>query len=316
MFLAAVLALAVPFGALAQSWPTKPITIIVPYPPGATTDLMARQVGQKLNEALGQPVVVENKGGASGMIGTALVAKSAPDGYTIGLGTDATHLLNPLLYKEVQYDALKGFVPLTLAADNIIVLAVHPSVPAKNVAELIEYGKKNPGKLSYGSSGKGSPHHLAGELMQQLVGVKLEHVPYRGGGPAMTDLIGGHIPMAFLSLAAVVPHMNSGAVKVLAVVGASRYKGIPDVPTVGETIKGFDVPSWLAFFAPAGTPKPIADRLNAEIVKALRAEDVRTKLETAGLAVVASPPEALAEAQRAGHERWSKVVTSAGIQPE
>jgi tripartite-type tricarboxylate transporter receptor subunit TctC len=308
--------LAVPLGALAQAWPAKPITIIVPYPPGATTDLMARQVGQKLHEALGQPVVVENKGGASGTIGTAQVARAAPDGYTIGLGTDATHLLNPLLYKELQYDAMKGFAPLTLAADNIIVLAIHPSVPAANVAELIEYAKKNPGKLSFGSSGKGSPHHHAGELLKQLTGIQIEHVPYRGGGPAMSDLMGGHIPMAFLSLAAVVPHMNSGAVKVLAVVGASRYKGIPDVPTVGETVKGFDVPSWLAFFAPAGTPKPIADRLNAEIVKALRGDDVRTKLETAGLAVVASSPEALGEAQRTGYERWAKVVKSAGIEPE
>jgi tripartite-type tricarboxylate transporter receptor subunit TctC len=310
-----LLALAAPH-ARAQAWPSKPITIIAPYPPGATVDLMAREVGRKLSEALGQPVVVENKGGAGGAIGTALAARAAPDGHTLVLGNDATHMLNKLFMKDLAYDPVKDFAPLVLAADNIIVLAVNPSVPATNVAELVAYARQNPGKLAYGSSGKGSPHHLAGELLAQLTETKLVHVPYRGGGPALTDLMAGHIPMAFLSLAAAVGQMEAGKIRVLAVVGGQRYRRIPDVPTVGETVKGFEVPSWLAFFATAATSQPIVSRLVSEIDRALKAEDVRPKLENAGLAVVAGPPVALRSAIDAGLARWARVVETAGITPE
>jgi tripartite-type tricarboxylate transporter receptor subunit TctC len=314
---AAITAAAAVLPALAQdAFPSKPLTMLVPFPPGGVADTVGRPVAEAMARALGQPMVVENKGGAGGAIGTALAARAAPDGHTLVLGNDATHMLNKLFMKDLAYDPVKDFAPLVLGADNIIVLAVNPSVPATSVAELVAHARQNPGKLSYGSSGKGSPHHLAGELLAQLTDTKLVHVPYRGGGPALTDLMAGHIPMAFLSLAAAVGQMEAGKIRVLAVVGGQRYRRIPDVPTVGETVKGFEVPSWLALFAPAGTPQPIVARLVSEISRALQADDVRPKLENAGLAVVAGPPEALRTAIDTGLARWAKVVETAGITPE
>jgi tripartite-type tricarboxylate transporter receptor subunit TctC len=300
----------------AQPYPQKPITIVVPYPPGATLDLLARLVGQKLKDSLGQPVIVENRTGAGDNIGSTYVAKAAPDGYTIQVGNDATHATNIFLYKEPGYHPVKDFEPITLATQNIIALAVNPAVPSNNVAELIAYAKANPNALSFGSSGTGSPHHLAGELLQEMAGIQMVHVPYRGGGPAVTDLMGNQIPMMFASFAAVAQHRATGKLKVLAVVEAQRYAPIPDVPTIGETVPGFEMTSWLAFFAPAGTPKPIVELLNREMVAALRAEDVRGKMDPIGMAVVASTPEELAAIQARDLEKRGRIIRSTGIQPE
>ena len=203
--------LAFPLIALAQAWPAKPIRLVVPYPPGGSTDLLARSMGQKLGEALGQQIIVDNRAGASGMLGSEIVARAAPDGYTILLGTGATHGLNLLLSKTVPYDPVKDFTPITAAVEVPIILVVHPSVPATSAKEFVEYAKKNPGKLAFGSSGTGSPHHLAGELLKQVGGIDLVHVPYKGAAPAVQDLIGGQIPMVFTTLSTALPHIRAAA---------------------------------------------------------------------------------------------------------
>lgn len=300
----------------AQPYPSRTIKIVVPYPPGAATDTTARLVAAKLTESMGQQVIVENRPGASGNIGSDFVAKSPADGYTFLMANDATHGTNVHMSKSFPYDPVKDFAPLTLAAANIIVLVAHPSVPAQNMAGLIDHMKNNPGKLAFASSGNGSPHHLAGEMLKQLAAVDIVHVPYKGGGVAVTDLLGGQIPLMFSSLVTVAQHIRSGKVRALGVIEATRYSGLPEVPTIGETIKGFELASWLAFFAPAGLPQPIQTRLNGEIVKALKAPDVKAKLEPSGLVVVGSSPEQLATVVRSEVEKRGRLVKAAGIQPE
>ena len=299
-----------------DAYPTRPITIIAPYPPGATNDLTARLVGAKLADSLGQAVVIENRSGASGNIGTALTAHAAPDGYTMMVGNDATHATNVFLYKDIGFDPVTSFAPITLAVRNIIALAATPSLPVKDISGLLDYAGANPDTLSYGSSGAGSPHHLAGELLQQLTGIRLVHVPYRGGGPAVADLVAGQIPLAFASLAAVVPFRQSGRVRILAVVERERYAALPEIPTIAETVPGFEMSSWLGFFAPAGTPAPIIDRLNRAIIAALRADDVRGKLEPAGLEVVGSTSAEFASVIRRDLALRGELIRSRGIQPE
>ncbi|MBC5781470.1 tripartite tricarboxylate transporter substrate binding protein [Ramlibacter sp. USB13] len=302
--------------ALAQAWPDKPVKLIVPYPPGASTDALGRLVAQKVGAALGQPVVVDNRGGASGNIGTELLAKSAADGYTFGLGTDATHAANVHLAAKPSFQPLKDFTPLSLAALNPIALVVHPSVPANNLRELIAYVKAHPDKGGYGSSGTGSPHHLSGELLRQRTGVPFVHVPYRGGGPALNDAIGGQIPMLFASVITVLPHVKEGRLKAIAVTSTSRYEGLPNVPTMAETLEGFDMPSWLAFFGPANLPEPIAKRLSDEINKALRDPEVKAKLVASGLVVVAGSPADLIAIQRRDYENKGKLIRDANIKAD
>jgi tripartite-type tricarboxylate transporter receptor subunit TctC len=308
----AVLTLALP-AVHAQPYPSRPIKIVVPYPPGAATDTTARAVAQKMSESIGQQVLVENRPGASGNIGSDFVAKQPPDGYTFLMATDASHGTNVHLSKNFPYDPIKDFAPITLAAGNIIVLAAHPSVPARTMSELIDHLRKNPGKLAFASSGNGSPHHLAGEMLKQLAKVDMVHVPYKGGGVAVTDLLGGQIPLMFSSLVTVAQHIKSGKVRALGVVESTRYAGLPDVPTIGETVPGFELSSWLAFFGPAGMPQPIVARLNSEIVKALNAPDVKSKLEPAGLVVIGSTPEQLAAMVKTEVEKRGRLVKSAGI---
>src|SRR5262245_54765060 len=232
----AIAALAAAQFAAAQVYPTRTLRLVVPYPPGGSTDLLARTVSQKMSENVGQQVIVDNRGGAGGMLGSELVARAAPDGYTFLLGTGATHGITLLLSKAAPpYDPVKDFTPITAAVEVPIALAVHPSVPANSAAELVEYARKNPGKLSFGSSGTGSPHHLAGELLKQVTGVDIVHVPYKGAGPAMQDLVGGQIPMVFTTLSTAIPQMRSGKIKVLAVVEAKRAQSAPEIPTVGES---------------------------------------------------------------------------------
>jgi tripartite-type tricarboxylate transporter receptor subunit TctC len=310
----ALLALAAP--AHAQTYPSKPITIVIGYTPGAVSDLAARTIGEGLHQAWGQPVIVDNKPGSGGNIGAAFTSRATPDGYTLMVGTDGQMSSNTHLYKHAGYDPVKDFAPVAYAGLNIICLAVNAQLPINNVAELIAYAKANPGKLSYGSSGTGSPHHLAGVLLAQKAGVDIQHVPYRGGGAAANDLLGGHIGAAFLSLSAAVPHMNTGKIRIIAVVEKTRYSAMPNIPTVGETVPGFEMSSWLGIFAPAGTPPDIVAKLNDGIAKVLNVDAVKQKLGNLGLVVVAGKPEELANVVKDGLKVRGELVKAAGIQPE
>jgi tripartite-type tricarboxylate transporter receptor subunit TctC len=314
--LAAVL-IAVPLAALAQAWPAKPIRLVVPYPPGGSTDLLGRAVAGKVAEALGQQVLVDNRGGANGTLGSDMVARAAPDGYTFLLGTGATHGITSLMSKSVPYDPVRDFTPITAAAEVPIILVTHPGMPARDVKELLDYGRKNPGKLSYGSSGTGSPHHLAGELLRQVAGVDMVHVPYKGAAPAVQDLLGGQIPSVFTTLSTALPHIRSGKLRAIGLVEAKRQPSAPEIPTIGEAIPGYAMPrSWLGFFGPAGMPEAITRRLNAEIVKAVQSADVRTRLESAGMPVVGTSSDEFARMVRDDMETFRKIVNAAGIKPE
>ena len=308
--------LGLPGSAVAQSYPSRPITIVIGYTPGAVSDLAARTIGEGLHQAWGQPVIVDNRPGSGGNIGAGFVSRAAPDGYTIMIGTDAQMASNVHLYKHVGFDPVKDFAPVAYAGVNIICLAVNAQLPINSVADLIAYAKQNPGKLSYGTSGVGSPHHLAGELLRQKTGIDIQHVPYRGGGAAVNDLLGGHIGMAFLSLSAAVPHLNTGKIRIVAVVEKTRYAAMPDIPTVGETVPGFEMASWLGIFAPAGTPADVIAKLNDGIAKVLTVDGVKQKLANLGLVVVAGKPDELANVVKDGLKVRGELVKAAGIQPE
>jgi tripartite-type tricarboxylate transporter receptor subunit TctC len=300
----------------AQDFPTRPVTIVVGYTPGATSDLVARTIGERLNAAWGQSVIVDNRSGVGGNIAAGYVARAPGDGYTLMIGTDAMMTTNSYLYRNTPFDPVKDFAPITYAGANIICLAVHTDFPANSVADVIAYARANPGKLNYGSSGMGSPHHLAGELVRQKTGIDIIHVPYRGGGATINDLIGGHIKVAFLSLSTAVPHLTSGKIKILAVVEKARYAALPDIPTVGETVPGFEMSSWHGFFAPATTPAPLVARLNAAITKVLVTSEVKDKLAVLGVAVATSTPAELAELVKSGLAARGELIKAANIQPE
>jgi tripartite-type tricarboxylate transporter receptor subunit TctC len=309
-----VLLVAVP--AMAQDFPSRPVTIVTPQPPGAASDLLARTVGDRLSHAWGQSVIVDNRPGASGNVGAALVARAPADGYTLMVGTDAMLTSNVYLFKNMPFDPVKDFAPIANAGTNIIGLAVNSQLPVNSVAELIAYAKAHPGKLHYGSPGIASPHHLSGELLRQKTGIEIVHVPYRGGGPAANDLLGGHINMAFLSLSSAVPHLPTGKLKILALVEKRRYPAMPDIPTVGETVPGFEMSSWLGLFAPAGTPEPLIARLNEGIIRILTADAVKEKLAGLGLAVAPSTPAELAALIKDGLAVRGQLVKAANIQAE
>ena len=310
----AFVALAGPVGA--QDYPSRPITIVVPQAPAASSDLLARTLGERLHAAWGQPVIIDNRPGAGGNVGAAYAARAQPDGYTLMVGTDAMMTSNVYLYKNMPFDPVKDFAPITNAGANIIGLTVNSQLPVNSVAELIAYAKAHPGKIHYGSPGIASPHHLSGELLRQKTGVEIVHVPYRGGGPAANDLLGGHINMAFLSLSSAVPHLPTGKLKILALVEKSRYPAMPDIPTVAETVAGFEMSSWLGMFAPAGTPEPLIARLNEGIIRILTAEAVKEKLAGLGLAVAPSTPAELAAIIKEGLAVRGQLVKAANIQAE
>lgn len=298
-------------------YPDKPLRLIVPYPPGASADATARMVGQKVSELLEQSVIIDNRSGASGNIGTEYGARQPADGYTFMLGTDATHGTNYSLSKNPTFHPVKDFTPLALAAYNPLVLAVNANVPANTLAEYLEGVRNGTIPNTYGSSGLGSPHHLAGELLARRAGVKLVHVPYRGGGPALTDTMGGQIPALFASAITVIPHIEPGKLKALAVTDTERYPGLPNVPTVAETYEGFAMPSWLAFFAPAGLQPDVARRLSGAIVKALADKEIQEKLGAAGLVVPKdTSPDALADLQKRDMEAKGALIREAGISAE
>ena len=300
----------------AAEYPDKPIRLIVPQAAGSATDTVARILGAELGKELGQQIIVDNRAGGALTIGLDITAKSEPDGYTICMGPIGAVAITRHMVAKLPYDIERDFQPIALVARGHMLLAVAPDAPFKTVPELIDYAKKNPGKLNYGSSGTGSPHHLAGELLHQKTGIDIAHIPYKGGGAAVNDLIGGHIGMAFLSLSAAVPHMNTGKIRIIAMVEKTRYAALPDIPTIGETVPGFEMSSWVGVFAPAGTPADIVAKLNDGIAKVLTAEAVKAKLAALGLVVVAGKPEELAQVVKEGLRVRGELVKAAGIQPE
>ncbi len=303
---------AAPLPASAQDYPTKPITLIVPFAPGGTTDIVAREVGQKISDALKQPVIIDNRPGAGGTLGAAGAAKAAPDGYTFFMATVA-HTMAPGLYKSLPYDFTKDLEPVGLVALTPNVLIVNPSIPVQSVAELIAYIKANPGKVNYGSAGKGSTEHLSGEMFRSMTGTELTHIPYKGGAPMMTDLIGGQIQMAIETSPSAEPHIRSGKVKALAVTTTRRSGAYPNVPTLDEAgVKGFDVTTWYALMAPHGTPPAIVKRMNAELGRALRLPDIGKRFEEQGVSAGNMSPEQLAAFIRSETAKWAKVVKDSG----
>jgi tripartite-type tricarboxylate transporter receptor subunit TctC len=302
----------------AQTWPTaKPITIVVPFPPGPALDLVARLVGEKLGPALGQSIVIDNRSGANGTIGSNMVARAAPDGYTLLAATAGTHVTAVHLTKNLPYDPVKDFTPLAAAVEPVTCLAVHRSVPVNSVQELIAYAKARPEELSYGSSGVGSVFHMMGELFNQTAGVRIRHVPYRGVAPAMQDVAGGHIPMVFISVSNAMPAMQDGRVKILAILEPARYPKLPDVPSMSEIVPAFQKPSsWFGSFGPAGMPRDIVTRLNGEIVKAINAPDVVAKLQDNGMTVIGGTADEFGARMRDGIARYGEIIKAAGIQPE
>ena len=310
------LALCFPFVIYSQPYPTKPIRIIVTYPAGGGADAMARLIAPKLGEALGQPVLVENRGGASGTIAAELVAKSAPDGATLML--DATAFaVNQSLYPKLPYDPEKSFAPITLLALFPNIVVVHPSYPVSSVRELIAKIKAEPGKIAFASSGNGSAQHLAAELFRQRAGLDMVHVPYKGGGPALIDVMGGQVPIYFANMASALPHVKNGKLKALAVTGAQRSSAAPELPTVAESgMPGYQVYEWNAIFAPAGTPPAIINRLQAEIAKVVRIPEVRDRMLALGGEIVASSPADLAAWVREQSASWARVVRAGNIKLE
>jgi len=297
-----------------QGYPSKPIRMVLPYPPGGGSDTIGRPLAQKLSESLGQQVVVENRGGANGNIGMEHAARAAPDGYTIVFALTAQLAVNPGLYGKVPYDPVKDFAPITLLGTGAYILVVHPSLPVKSLKQLIVLAKAQPGKIAYSSSGNGSGGHLAAELMNSMAGIRMLHVPYKGGGPALIDLIAGQVQVLFSTQLASWPHIQSGRIRALAVSTAKRPASIPDLPTIAEAgLPGYDSGVWYGVLAPAATPRDIVVRLNGEIVRALNQPDYRGLLVNNAIDPIGSPPEQLGQYIKSELVKWAKVVKDAGV---
>ena len=304
-------------GAFAQAWPAKPIRLMVPFPPGGSTDIVARIVAQKLGDRLGQSIVIENRGGAGGTIGTALIAKSAADGYNLTVASTSTHVVAPSVYAKLDYDPVKDFAPIGLMAVSPYLLVVTPSVPAKTLQELVALAKKQPGRLNYASAGIGSTTHLAMEMLKSVSSTYMLHIPYNGNGPAGTALIGGQVEILFGSLPALLPHAKSGRARALAVGTPKRSPSLPDVPTVAESgYPGFDASLWLAIMAPAGTPQPIVERLNKELVSIIAAAETRDAFDKAGAEPLTGTPVDLAAMIRDGVPKYARIIKTAGVKAE
>jgi tripartite-type tricarboxylate transporter receptor subunit TctC len=297
------------------SYPLRPIRVIVPYPPGGSTDPTARAYGSWISAKWNVPVVIDNRPGAGSTIGHALGAKATPDGYNLLLGTSAGLVVAPAFGMKLPYDAVKDLAPVGLAVYAPFLLVVHPSVPAKNVKELVDLAKAQPGKINFGSPGVGTPNHLGMELLKAMTGADFTHVPYKGGGPATVDLVSGRIQAIFGSLPQWQPHLAVGKVRAIAIGHSQRAKQMPDVPTVAETLPGFTNTSWYGLFAPAGTPAPIVNRINAEMKLAVANPEFSKQLETIGLEPASSTPKELGDMVRNELARWTKVIRAAGIPP-
>ena len=304
--------------ALAQAYPSRPINFVVPYAPGGATDLLGRAVAQKLGEALGQSVIVVNRGGAGGNVGAESVAKATPDGYNLLVGTIGTHAINSSIYASMPFDPVKDFAPVSLMLTNQLVLLVNPAIPARNVAELVAHSKTRGARLFFGSAGTGSSHHLAGELLKARSGLEMTHVPYKGSGPALIDLVSGTIQVMFSDIAGALPHIRTGRIIPLAVGGTRRSALMSDLPTIAEAagLPGFDVSAWMGVFAPAGTPPAVVAQLNGALQKLLAAPDIRERFAGLGAEPLASTPEEFSAHIRSEMTKWSQLVKAAGIKGE
>ncbi|WGD30143.1 tripartite tricarboxylate transporter substrate binding protein [Ancylobacter sp. WKF20] len=300
--------------ATAQTFPTRPVTLVVPFAAGGSTDLVGRLIAERMSAELGQTVVVENKGGAGGNLGAAQVAKAAPDGYTILMGTVATHALNPAIYKKMPYDPVTSFAPISLLAVVPNVLVVNPNFPAKTTEELIVLLKKEPGKYSYASSGNGTPLHLSGELFKSMAGVDMQHIPYQGAGPALVDVLSGQVPIMFDNLPSSSSHIKSGKLRALGVTTTEKASSFPDVPTIAEAVPGYETYTWNALFAPAGTPPEVIATLNAAANKALADPKVQARLADFSAKPVGSTPEQLGEHVKKEIAKWAPIVKASGAQ--
>ena len=315
--LGVVIGLAAAAVAGAQTYPSKPIRYIVPFPPGGPTDTFSRALTAQLGEALGQPVVVENVPGAAASIGMDRVAKAAPDGYTIGLATTGSHAINPHLYgPKLTYNALKDFTPLTLAVAYVNILVVNPSVPVKSVADLVAYAKANPGKVNFGSAGNGSSNHLSGELLKSLTGAPMQHIPYKGSAPALTDVVSGQLTFMFDILVTSLPQVRAGRVRGLAVTSARRSPFAPEIPTMAESgVSGYAEAGsdlWFGIVGPAGLPKPVADRLNGELIRVLRSPAMRERISGQYFDVWTSTPAEFQKVIESDYAKWGKIVRASG----
>jgi tripartite-type tricarboxylate transporter receptor subunit TctC len=314
--LVAVLALAFAGTAAAQTFPSKAVRIVVPYPPGGGTDVVARTIAQKMNELLGQPAIVDNRAGANGIIGTDQVAKAPADGYTV-LITIASHAINPTLYAKLPYDTLADLAPVSLLAEYPFVITVHPSIPARTLKEFIAFAKARPGQLAYASSGNGSGPHLGMELFKSMAGIDMIHVPYKGAGQAMTDLLSGQVPVFLNNFLAAMPMIRAGKLRALAVTGRQRSAAMPEMPTVVEAgVPGYIVTGWYGMFVPAATPAPVVGVLHAAAVKALKSKDVSERLSGEAAEIVASTPREFADFLKTEINKWAVVIRKAQVRLE
>jgi tripartite-type tricarboxylate transporter receptor subunit TctC len=302
-----------PHAAFAQSYPQRPISLIVPWAPGGSTDILARIVAEHLRQSLGQPVIIENRTGASGNIGTLAVARATPDGYTLLFNTMSVHTMNHALFATMPFDGVKDFSPITLLAYVTNTMVVHPSVPANTVAEFIAYAKANPGKIAYASSGPGSTNHLCAALLERMAGIEMLHVPYRGGAPAVVDTVAGQTQLFFTAGTQSLEHVKAGKLKLLAITEEKRSTLLPGVPTVGETVPGYEMTVWYGAFSAAGVPKEIVTRLNAEIGRILFLPEVKSRMADIAVEVASSTPDELGARMRADADKWGRIIKSLGI---
>jgi tripartite-type tricarboxylate transporter receptor subunit TctC len=300
----------------AEGYPNKAIRMIVPYPPGGGADITARPIAQMLSERWGQPVVIENHGGASGMIGADMVAKAPPDGYTIMVSASAEMALNVALFPKMTYDPVNDFAPITLATMTPMALVVHPSVPVTSLDEYIAAARAKPGSMAFGSAGGGSAHHFAGEWLKMLTRVDIVHVPYKGSGPLIADLLAGHVPSGFATLLPAMQHVKSGKLRALAVTTQARVPLLPDVPAISETLPGFDITQWNAVWAPAATPKDVLDKLSAEITRIVQSPEYKARMLEQGSVAVGNSPSELGAFQKAEIDKYRKIARQANMKPD
>jgi tripartite-type tricarboxylate transporter receptor subunit TctC len=299
--------------ASAQAYPNRPISLLVPWAPGGSTDILARVVATQLHQSMGQPVVIENRTGAAGNIGTGAVARAAPDGYTILFNTMSVHTMNHALFATMPFDGVKDFSPITLLAYVTNTMVVHPSVPANTLPEFIAYAKANPGKIAYASSGPGSTNHLCAAMLERMTGIEMLHVPYRGGAPAVADTVSGQVQLFFTAGTQSLAHVKAGKLKLLAVTEAKRSPFLPDVPTVAETVPGYEMAVWYGAFGPPGMPKDVVAKLNGEISKALFSPEIKKRMDDIAVEVASSTPEELGMRMSKDAEKWGTLIKSLGI---
>jgi tripartite-type tricarboxylate transporter receptor subunit TctC len=319
LFAASLLAVALsalsPFSALAQAaWPTRPVTLVVPFPPGGGTDTGARLVAQRLSQRWGQPVLIENKGGAAGQIGADFVSKAKPDGYTLLMGNIGTQSINPSLYPKLPYDSNKAFAPISLVAELPLAMMVNPTVAAKSPKEFVALAKSQPGKLNYSSSGSGGAPHLAAEMFKDSTGTFILHIPYRGGGPAIADLLGGTVQLSFMTVLEAMGHIKAGKLRALAVTSSQRVSALPDVPTLSETVSpGFNSISWIGLLAPAGTPAAVVDKIAADVREVLDNPEVKGRVVDLGGIPRSTTPAEFAQLIESDRKRYAKIIKERGI---